>query len=499
MRKTICFYVGCLLTCYHSLAQSADTARQQYLTGQKTVSRNFSAYFYPNRNQLHALPEKAFIVTIDSLRQTFQTGLDRYKAQSKEADKDFITAEQTGIRFFFDKIILDYPHFHEVATGKQVKLTAATQKRLNANANYFNDPGSLKSEDVKAYLRSFLRHQSTIELQKQAYRHSDNQRLISTLQVIPQYIKNQDCRDFWTYDYLNNHIENFGIKNLEPVIQSFNVSCKDTSYKHKINVLYQEGIAARKDHLVKTYKVVDGYALDVHLFLPDSAYTSPRPLIVYFSGGSWTEGSPEWAFYNCAAYAKKGWAAASVEYRLADRQGTTPFEAVKDARSAIRWLRKNGQQYNIDTHRIVATGNSAGGHLILATALAEKWNENTDDFQCSPTPDLLLVNAGVYDFVEDKNTAWVSKDLKDRNQVKEISPVHLVRKVRPPMLLIHGTNDQSVPYSTAQAFAAAMQEAGNEVEFQTLEGAGHALWFDRRFAPKLAPLRASFLKKYGYE
>ncbi|NII26990.1 alpha/beta hydrolase [Pseudoflavitalea sp. X16] len=502
MRKINWLYSLLTLASFGSIAQLApptDTLRQQYQAGQKIASRSFAGYFYPNRNQLYALPEKAFVATIDSLRSTFQTGLDRYKIQSNNADTTFIAAEQTGIHFFFDKLLLDYPYFHEIATGKKGKLSLSTQNRLDANLSYFNHPALLNSEDLKAYVRGFLQHAATAELRKSVYKRMDNQRLNSTLKIIPVYFTNQTCRDFWQYDYLNNHIENLGAKTLENVIRSFRASCRDTAYKRKIIALYTEAKKERENHLIKTYKTVNGFDLDIHLFLPDSAAATQRPVIVYFSGGSWTNGSPEWAFYNCAAYAKKGWVAASVEYRLADRQGTTPFEAVKDARSAIRWLRKHAQEYNIDTHKIVVTGNSAGGHLILATALADKWNESTDDLHYSPTPNLLMVNAGVYDFMQDENTAWVSKDLKDKNTVKEISPVHLVKKGLPPMLLIHGTHDQSVPYSTAKAFATASKEAGNEVEFQTLEGAGHAIWFDRRFTQKIAALRAAFLKKYGYE
>lgn len=501
MRKINYLYVFLLLTCYTSIAQppATDTLRQQYQAGQRIVSRSFAGYFYPNRNELYAMPEKAFIRVVDSLRQTFQAGLDRYAAQSNHADKNFIAAEATDIRFFFDRFILDYPYFHETVTGQKAKFSTATQNRLDRNLIFFSDPTYLKSEDVKTYVRAFLRHQSTIELRKPVYKRMDNQRLNSTLALIPHYFKNQVCHDFWQYDYLNSHIENLGVKNLEVPIHGFDVSCQDTAYKRKLNALYTEGLNDRKSHTIKTYKTVDGYQLDIHLFVPDSVFTTPRPVIVYFSGGSWTEGSPEWAFYNCAAYTKKGWVAASVEYRLADRQGTTPFEAVKDARSTIRWLRQHAAEYNIDTHKIVATGNSAGGHLVLATALADKWNESTDDLHFSPTPNLLLVNAGVYDFITDKNTAWVARDLKDKNTVKEISPVHLVRKGLPPMLLIHGTNDQSVPYATAQAFANVSQQAGNDLEFHTLDGVGHAIWFDRRFTPKIAALRTAFLKKYGYE
>jgi len=67
------------------------------------------------------------------------------------------------------------------------------------------------------------------------------------------------------------------------------------------------------------------------------------------------------------------------------------------------------------------------------------------------------------------------------------------------MLIIHGTNDQSVDYASAKAFAEEMKQLGNEFEFQTIEGAPHYIWYDRRFSEKVASWRTAFLKKYGYE
>jgi dipeptidyl aminopeptidase/acylaminoacyl peptidase len=85
------------------------------------------------------------------------------------------------------------------------------------------------------------------------------------------------------------------------------------------------------------------------------------------------------------------------------------------------------------------------------------------------------------------------------NTVKEISPVHLIRKGLPPMLILHGTNDHSVPYESAKLFASLMKETGNDFEFHTLEGAPHEIWFDKRVSGTVFKLRNEFLKKHGYE
>ena len=189
--------------------------------------------------------------------------------------------------------------------------------------------------------------------------------------------------------------------------------------------------------------------------------------------------------------------ACAVEYRTAGRHGSTPFQSVMDARSAIRWLRQHAAELNIDTARIVASGNSSGGHLVLTTALADKWNEKTDDLSYSATPNVLLVNSGVYDLT-DNATAWIRKGLADKNTVKEISPNHSAKKNMPPTLLIHGTKDRSVPYTTAKTFEEERKKAGNNFEFHTMENASHYLWYERPYSIQVTKLRSDFLQKLGY-
>lgn len=498
MRKANRLTILCLLLTFSGFAQQPDSARKKYLDDLRVLGRNFVAYFYPGKQMHYALPEKDFIHKIDSCRKLFTDRLSSYKIERHATDASFIAGQQKEIHYFFDKFILDYPYFHEISSGRKVKLSRKVQKRLDKNLADFNDPSLLANADLKEYIRGFLRHKSTVELTKSSYKGTDNQRLAGTLQIIPRHFSNKTCREFWQYDYINAHIEDWGVKGLESIISAFNSTCTDTSYTRKINTIYDEAKKARETHLIKTYKTAGGYDLDMHLFLPPSDSVGKRPVFVFFSGGSWTKGNPEWAFYNCAEYAKKGWVTASVEYRLADRHGTTPFEAVMDARSAIRWLRKHAAEFNIDTGRIVATGNSAGGHLVLTTALADNCNEATDDMNYSPTPNLLLVNSGVYDFIADENTSWFQHDMENKYTVRDISPVQLMKKGLPPLLLMHGTNDQSVPYFTARSFASEMEKAGNIIEFITLEGAPHAIWFDRRFSPRVTATRREFLKKYGY-
>ncbi len=492
-----------LLVSITGISQSAvqlDSLRKEYYTSQKNISNQFASDYYPNRPQLYSLDEKRFLRKIDSLKAPFLTGLNNYKKLYHKSDAKFIAAERRDIEYFFDRMIIDYPYFHGNYTGNKIKLSQSAQNKLDIHSKDFNNPELLSSKDFKDYLEAFLRHATTVEIEKEKYKKSDNKRLDAYLSIIPKYFIDKECREFWQHHYLFAHLDNFGSKNIGKWVKSFLSTCKNINYTKVIDSIYTESANSYKGHLIKPYKTVNGFNLDLHIFLPDSSsWKTKRSTIVYFHGGSWTEGTPEWDFYNCSNYAKKGWVAIAVEYRIADRYETTPFEAVKDARSAIRWLRMNAEQYDIDTTRIVASGNSAGGHLVLTTAMAEEINEKTDNLNYSACPNILLINSGVFNITADGGTSWISKGLNDKNYVKKISPQQLLKKGLPPTLIVHGTNDQSVDYASAKSFTDEMKRLGNDIEFQTLEGAHHYIWYDMRFSRKVSEIRKNFLKKYGYE
>lgn len=481
--------------------ESNENLHKQFLAEQDQLNQSFSEYFFANYTKIYSLKEPAFVLKIDSLRKTFTEHLKSFKEKHTDFDDSIFKKEAKEIHFSFDKFLLDYPYYHEMYTGEKPISNGQLDQKLKENLKEFNNPELLQIESYKTYLKAFLYFKSSAELKESAYKKLDNQQLNATLNLIPKYFTNQSVVDYLKFTYLYNHIDNYGIKNLEGLYKDFISTCKDTSYVNKIKILYADDAKGREGHLIKIYKKVDNYELEMHLFLPTNFdKNKKKSAIVYFSGGSWSEGKPDWNFNGCQYYANKGWVGVAVEYRLADRQGTLPFEAVLDARSAIRWLRQHADEYGIDTSRIVASGVSAGGHLVLATALCDKWNEKTDDLRYSPTPNVLMVTSGVYDLADD-NTSWIKKGLKqrnlDENLVKEISPNYLIKKGLPPTLIIHGTEDRNVPYNSAVQFVKLMTQAGNNIEFHPIEGGRHYIWFGQ-YGGQVSQIRKQFLEKLGY-
>ncbi|RAJ05017.1 acetyl esterase/lipase [Chitinophaga skermanii] len=481
---------------FPATAQQKDSVQQVFHEEWQVALHHFAAHLDSNYASIYTLPEKSFVSKIDAAKKVFATLASKYKTQIDPRD---MAEQQLATKYYFDKLLLDYPVQHDIYTEKTQVYTPYFQGVVTSHLKDFNQPQLLQQSYFTDYGKSFFTYAIQQELKKPIYKNLDNQQLLAAWHVIAQYVSNQVCKDYWQAEFLYQHIDYNGIKNIQTVYNNFKATCKDTAVLHKVVNAYEEDAAGRKGHLIKTYKTVGAYNLDMHIFLPsgETVVNKRRPVIVFFHGGNWSVGKPDWFFETCEAYAQKGWVACAVEYRTFRRHGTLPFEAVMDAKTAIRWIREQANDYNIDANRVVASGNSAGGHLVLCTALVDLWNEKTDNWTYNPVPNVLLVNAGIYDLTG-PNTAWMRKDLRNKNSVKEISPNYLVNAGLPPTLLIHGTADSTAPFVAAKYFFDHTKQAGNaNLEFVPLEGAGHFITSDPKYAGEVEKLRAVYLSRFG--
>lgn len=115
----------------------------------------------------------------------------------------------------------------------------------------------------------------------------------------------------------------------------------------------------------------------------------PWPVLVYLHGGGWVSGSPTTHAKLARRFAEAGYLVFNVDYRLAPEH---PFPSpLEDCIQAIRWAARVAAQYGGDATRLAIGGDSAGGNLSAAAAVAL-----ADD------PDLRIRAAlliyGVFDF-----------------------------------------------------------------------------------------------------
>jgi acetyl esterase/lipase len=109
---------------------------------------------------------------------------------------------------------------------------------------------------------------------------------------------------------------------------------------------------------------------------PNASAQQRQPLVVWFHGGGLVSGGKEEFADHMVSYARAGYVAASVNYRLSPGSETTAagrvralLQASEDAMNAIRFLKANAAIYGIDPNRVATFGNSAGGALSLVNAI----------------------------------------------------------------------------------------------------------------------------------
>ncbi len=218
------------------------------------------------------------------------------------------------------------------------------------------------------------------------------------------------------------------------------------------------------------YKKVADQELLLHVFEPEGFQTSDsRGCYLIIHGGGWTGGAPPRMYPFAAHYAKLGLVGISMQYRLhSKKNGVSVFDCVKDARSAVRYIRAHAMELGIDPQKVIVSGGSAGGHLAAATALFGNVNEDGDELKVSPIPNALVL---LFPVIDTSKEGYGNEKIGERWQ--ELSPVHHVCPGVPPTLIFHGTGDTVTPFAGAKAFHEAMLKAGNRCELDINEGGVH--------------------------
>ena len=262
-----------------------------------------------------------------------------------------------------------------------------------------------------------------------------------------------------------------------------------------------------------TYGKVGDTELKLDLARPQG--DGPFPAIVFIHGGGWSGGSRQGYQGEIQEAAKRGYVAATISYRLmkydeAKKETTTAtpiFPAqIHDAKAAIRWLRANAKKCNVDPNRIGVTGASAGGHLSLLVGLTDPASGLEGD---SGNPDQssrvqAVVNVfGPTDMVycyEKSSVAWIFRlfmggtPAEASERYKAASPITYVSKDDPPVLTLHGDQDELVPVEQAQVLDEKMKAAGASHTLMVFKGQGHG--FGGEYGKKAADATWEFFDRH---
>ncbi len=242
----------------------------------------------------------------------------------------------------------------------------------------------------------------------------------------------------------------------------------------------------------------DGLALTMDVLTPEQ--NAKRLGVIILSSGSWKsrKSLPEAE----AKLRTQHWVSGLLRggYTVfVVRHGSSPRyfvpEMIDDVRRSVRFVRLHAKDYGVDPDHIGLTGGSSGGHLSLMAALtADDGRPDAKDpldrvssrvqAVVAWFPPTDLINWGKEKGFQDLERAQpelftriFGKITDLEAQLKTISPIYYASESAPPLLLIHGDADKTVPVQQSQILKARYEELKRPVKLIVKPGGGHTFWF----------------------
>ena len=246
------------------------------------------------------------------------------------------------------------------------------------------------------------------------------------------------------------------------------------------------------------------------------------PGIVMIHGGGFNSGQRDSYLPMAIRLAQNGYVAAAVSYRL-----TPMFQfpiPLYDVKAAVRFLRGNASKYDINKEHMGAIGVSAGAtwaQFLAITRNVPQFEGTGANKEQSSAVDCAISYFGRSDmrraYEGSRNAPTVLPLLfgGDRDHAMEAhlrgSPLQWVTPDSAPILAIHGTRDQNVPFEQSIILIEKMRAAGVESELETIAEAGHGFkgadderaftrtldFLNRKLKPKLLETRRLMVNDHG--
>lgn len=467
-------------------------------------SVNESFFKQENMIQLVRKDEASFLMVIDSLKKVYLNPLSSIQEGKGKLSKDFIKIFTANVNFKVDNLIVHYPGWHAQVTGEEVILSKAALDCINSKT--IDNIAVLDLSSYKEFCKTWIDYNADmLAIKNTDPKNYYLKRMDAIFGYLPEIFTNHVLLDYWLSEYLSEFMQNNGMANSEKYVNDFYANCKTENYGGKVKELCNSILEGQKDHIVKTYKTINGYNLQAHIFYPnDFKKGEKRPAILVFHGGGWNIGNSSWAFPGAKQYSNLGMIGIAVQYRLSNFIDITPIDAMKDAKDLMIWLRINADSLGIVSNKIAGSGWSAGAHLIASAAV---FADTLPNKKINSAPDALLLTSPPLD---EGNEEWFIHFIsKTGIDPLSCSPVEHVFNGLPPTILFQGRGDHEVPLKGVQLFQDRMVANGNYCELCIYDNVGHLFtpsylddtgWPqpDKEIQKQADTKAVEFLKKFGF-
>ena len=211
--------------------------------------------------------------------------------------------------------------------------------------------------------------------------------------------------------------------------------------------------------------------LDVYQPASSSETTKARPVVIFFYGGAWQEGSRDDYLFVAEALTQRGYVVVIPDYRVYPEVMYPDF--LRDGAAAVAWTAANVERFDGDRTRLFLMGHSAGAHIAAMLALDPSYLAA----QKVPFTSIkgLIGLAGPYDFLPltEPNVIALFATEKNLAMTQPISYVKLPNVASTPVLLLHGDADTRVRPKNSINLARELRAAGAKIEFDLLPDVSH--------------------------
>lgn len=257
----------------------------------------------------------------------------------------------------------------------------------------------------------------------------------------------------------------------------------------------------RRIEMDMVYSKVAGESLMMDVYFPEKS-PKPSPAVLVIHGGAWMSGKRSDVADIAKTLADQGFVAATTSYRLAPKYKWPTM--LDDVQTAVRFLRKNAENFHLDPAKIGSCGASAGGHLALLLGFRDTAGSPLEYPGLSSRTQAVFNIFGPTDFRRDFPasidplivTLLGKKKENASEELRQASPVHWITKESAPVFTLHGDADPLVPVAQSKWLKERLDAAGVKNELLVVPKMGHGV--DRSKPEQLKGMLAGaeWLKKH---
>ncbi|GAB5551856.1 MAG: hypothetical protein Sapg2KO_14470 [Saprospiraceae bacterium] len=493
------FFFATVLLLLSNLFQPCEEGPQKYqieiLEAHSNLIRKNDSFVTANRGKIFSQELEPFNLIIDSLEQTVHKLVKKYQGDFQDIDSQIIDSLLIETRFKHRRYRLLYPQNYHRFSDFNKKASVSSDYFENVMQGSFDDPSLLQFKEYRRCMNFYLDILSAEAYKFSHLEYVPLKRLNNRYDAIVELDAHQSVKDFFIKEHFTSNIWTYRVEAFDYAFTKVSEDVKNQVYIKEIKDTYQMGKDRRKDASeLKAYKVVDDITLNAHVFYPENHdKKKAKPAHLFFHGGGWAIGLPEWSYDACKGAIKEGRVAIAFDFRLRNIYGTDVKTTVSDALSAIAWVRENAKDLGIDPNKVLVDGFSSGAHLALVSSMIE----NREDFgvtsKFSSKPDALILGSCPYDIA--------GRDVYNiKYDTRTISPLYLISENLPPILAFHAEDDRMVKFSEFKKFRDAIQNTKNSFTSRSYAGVGH--FFEgspQKDLEERRRLKEEFLIKNGFK